>query len=211
MTTSIQCPLDFPAAYYSKNGDVPPEAERLMAELLPLVIANKLLDAESFRRSDWLGHVHKMDLPPNVSQALQLLGLDVPEGRITLDQLAGTLSSRIAGLSRAYLVARTGLNLDEGFYVVHTNYVKAEVKFWPAVSGTSLSFPQVVLTGRPQRLRSDGTHGTETNSFGEWLRPDDDTWIIPAAACPSKKDKAALYRAAVNLAAQLKEPTNASA
>lgn len=208
MTTSIQCPLGFPAALYNKTGEVPPEAERLMAELLPLVVANKLLNAESFQRGDWLGHVHKMELSPNVSQAFQLLGLDVPEGRVTLDQLAGNLSNRVTELSRAYLVARTGLNLDEGFYVVHTNYVKADVKFWPTVSGAVFSFPQVVLTGRPQRLRSDGTHGAEANSYGEWLRPDADTWIIPVAACPSKKDKAALYRAAVNLAAQLKGPVN---
>jgi len=206
MTTVNQCPLGVPGALYDKPREVPAPAARLMAELLPLVVAKKLLDADSFRHGDLLRHLHKLDLPPHVSEALKLLGLDVPEGPVTLASLAGTLSRRVTELSSAYLAARTGLNLAGGFFVVHTSYVKAEVKFWPAVDDAELSLPDLVIRGWPRRLKADGTFGSETTAIlGDWLRPSDSTWIIPAEACPTKKDKVALYRAAVNLAAQVKE------
>lgn len=210
MTDSMKCPLDYPAVLYAKTGPVPLEAEQKLAEVLPLLIAKKLLGDDAWPSDSWLGTVHKMTLLPQVADAFRLLGLIVPEGSVSLSSLASQLLARVRELSQAYLTARTGIRPPEGFYVVHADYVRPEVMFWSSVDDVVLHRGQLLLTGRPVRLRSDGTFGA-SRQYPEWLWPGDNTWLIPASGCPTKKDKVALYRAASTLAEAVKTKGHAEA
>lgn len=157
-------PLNFPAAHFSQEGDIPLAAEQLLAEVLPLLLAKQILEPHAFPRDPWFGTVHKLTLPPHVVEAFRLLGVKASQETVSLSALASRLSARVQELSLAYLSARAaGLDLSRGFYVVHTDYLRPIVRFWSEVLAAELSRGQLVFTGWPVRLRSDGTLGSSGN------------------------------------------------